>query len=80
MAWGDDADGREIVICNKCIRTTNQVEFGLAVKVEVPTGKYIVDLDGTKTSGGNSFNIEGKKIYYMIGFNEGWYVTNILNL
>lgn len=80
MAWGDDADGREIVICNKCIRTTNQVELGLAVKVEVPTGKYIVDLDGTKTSGGNSFNIEGKKIYYMIGFNEGWYVTNILNL
>lgn len=80
MAWGDDADGRELAICNRCVRLVSGTALGVAVKVKVPTGKYIVGLDGTKVSGGNEFNIDGKKIYYMVGFNEGWYVTNILNL
>ena len=80
MAWGDDADGRELAICNRCVRLVSGTDLGVAVKVKVPTGKYIVGLDGTKVSGGNEFNIDGKKIYYMVGFNEGWYVTNILNL
>lgn len=80
MAWGDDADGRELAICNRCVRLVSGTDLGVAVKVKVPTGKYIVGLDGTKVSGGNEFNIDGKRIYYMVGFNEGWYVTNILNL
>jgi hypothetical protein len=80
IAWGDDADGREIAICNRCVKTIFGEIVGLDVKVKVPEDKYIVDLDGTKISGGGEFNINGKQIYYMVGFYEGWYVTNILNL
>lgn len=68
ISWGDDADGRDLIIFNKI--TTK----GATVSIKIPNGQSIVGSDGTTYIEGQSMSLYAGYMYRMVGMDDMWVV------
>ena len=68
IGWGANADGREVSIR---VNNTNNSR----VYITVPTGYFVIDIDGNKISEGEKFYLSVGYIYYLTGCKDCWIVN-----
>lgn len=74
IAWGDNADGREIEIFNKAGMKAADV------KIIVPSGYKIIVSPTEIYEGGSEFMLRVGYIYYMTGMSDAWIVRQAIKI
>lgn len=74
IAWGDNANGREIIIYNQVTSKAGDVE------IVIESGYRIIGDDGVVYDENNSFYVRAGYMYYMTGLSDMWVVSKTVNV